>query len=372
MKKSLFIMALGAIALTSCSQDEVIEVQKDAISFAAFNENASRADILKSADLVGKEFKVWGVVAEGATPTYISYIDGINCTVTGTRTNIQSGYYWPTGTMDFYAVYPADVANASLGTPSAYASNTAGITGVEVADANNQTDILYALTTGQTKKTEDVPLNFKHALSQVVFKVKIADNVEQDIEVKLNSVTVKNLIKKGNFSFPKAATTDAGVGSWTLSEDAGDAGASYVVSPTDYIIDNIDATTATNVTEETNPMLIIPQSHNIESSKANWNVNGLFVVNTTVTAKYNRDANPDYETSINLVNTPTYIPVTFAWEPGKKYVYTFIYDANGNGGVDENGDEQMLPITFSVGVVDFVTDLNGDSQDNDEEEVTLE
>lgn len=369
MKKSLFIMALGAIALTSCSQDEIIEVQKDAISFAAITENAGRATITTTSTIA--DFKVWGIVAEGGN--YLNYFDpaGEVINVTG-LTNLSSGYYWPSGTMDFYAVSPSTIINASVGSPSEFASNTAGITGVEVSNATAQTDILYALTTGQTKKTEDVPLNFKHALSQVVFKVKIADNVEQDIEVKLNSVTVKNLIKKGNFSFPKAATTDAGVGSWTLSEDAGDAGASYVVSPTDYIIDNIDATTATNVTEETNPMLIIPQSHNIESSKANWNVNGLFVVNTTVTAKYNRDANPDYETSINLVNTPTYIPVTFAWEPGKKYVYTFIYDANGNGGVDENGDEQMLPITFSVNVVDFVTDLNGDSQDNDEEEVTLE
>lgn len=31
MKKSLFIMALGAFALTSCSQDEVLDVQKDAV-----------------------------------------------------------------------------------------------------------------------------------------------------------------------------------------------------------------------------------------------------------------------------------------------------------------------------------------------------
>lgn len=369
MKKSLFIMALGAIALTSCSQDEVIEVQKDAISFAAFSDNASRVTPTTTGTI--QNFKVWGIVAEGEN--YLNYFDPAGEVINVTSiTNLSSGYYWPSGTMDFYAVSPSTINNASVGTPSEFASNTAGITGVEVADATNQTDILYALTTGQTKKTEDVPLYFKHALSQVVFKVKIADNVEQDIEVKLNSVTVKNLIKKGNFSFPKAATTDAGVGSWTLSVDAADAGVSYVVTPTDYMIDNIDATTATNVTAETDPMLIIPQSHSIESSKTNWNVNGLFVVDTTVTAKYDREGDDDiYETSINLVNTPTYIPVTFSWEPGKKYVYTFIYDANGNGGVDQDGDEQMLPITFSVNVVDFVTDLNGDSQDNDEEVVTL-
>ena len=358
MKKSLFIMALGAIALTSCSQDEVIEVQKDAISFAAFNENASRADILESDDLIGKKFKVWGVVAEGATPTYISYIDGITCTVTGTKADISSGYYWPTGTMDFYAVYPADVANASLGTPSAYASNTAGITGVEVADANNQTDILYALTTGQTKTTADVPLNFKHALSQVVFKVKIADNVAQDIEVKLNSVTLKSLVKKGNFAFPKTApTTGAGVGSWTLSDVAEDLDKDYELADINYVINNY-TTADKKVSEETTPMLVIPQSKATQAAYtgSSWETdnNGLFVVNTTVTAKYDRDGNSgDYETSINLVNTPTYIPVTFTWEPGKKYVYTLVYTASGTGGKDANNNDQLLPIEFSVDVLDF-------------------
>ena len=36
-------MALGTIALTSCSQDEVLEVKQDAIAFSAITENASRA-----------------------------------------------------------------------------------------------------------------------------------------------------------------------------------------------------------------------------------------------------------------------------------------------------------------------------------------
>lgn len=358
MKKSLFIMALGAIALTSCSQDEIIEVQKDAISFAAFNENASRATILKTTDLVDQEFKVWGVVAEGATPTYISYIDGINCKVTGTATDISSGYYWPTGTMDFYAVYPAGVANASLGTPSAYASNTAGITGVEVADANTQTDILYALTTGQTKTTADVPLKFKHALSQVVFKVKIHDNVEQDIEVTLKSVTLKSLVKKGDFAFPKTApTTGDGVGSWTLSNEVEDIDKDYELAEINYVINNY-TTVDKKVSAETAPMLVIPQSKVTKAAYtgSSWETdnNGLFVVNTTVTAKYDREGNNgDYETSINLVNTPTYIPVTFTWEPGKKYVYTLIYTASGTGGKDENNKDQLLPIKFSVEVVNF-------------------
>ena len=67
-----------------------------------------------------------------------------------------------------------------------------------------------------------------------------------------------------------------------------------------------------------------------------------------------RDGNAgDYETSINLVNTPTYIPVTFTWEPGKKYVYTLVYTASGTGGKDENNNDQLLPIEFSVDVVDF-------------------
>ena len=58
MKKSLFIMALGAIALTSCSQDEVLEVKQDAIAFSAITENASRATASTTLD----KFKVYAYV----------------------------------------------------------------------------------------------------------------------------------------------------------------------------------------------------------------------------------------------------------------------------------------------------------------------
>ena len=356
MKKSLFIMALGAIALTSCSQDEIIEVQKDAISFAAFSDNASRATETTTATI--ESFKVWGVVNENGNN--ISYFDpdGVVLNVTANQMNIASGYYWPTGTMDFYAVSPANIANASLGTPSAFATNSAGIADVVVANANTQTDILYALTTGQTKTTADVPLSFQHALSQVVFKVKIAEDVQQKIEVKINDVTLSKLVKKGSFAFPKTATTSDGVGSWTLSEEAEDL-LDYMIAPNATIenyTEDGEGALVNNVSAETEPMLVLPQAKAIAATQSAgvWDSNGLFILDTTVAAKYDREGIAgDYETSINLVNTPTYIPVTFNWEPGKKYIYTIVYTAAGNGGVDQNGNNQLLPIKFSVEVEDF-------------------
>ena len=69
MKKSIFMVALAALAMTSCSQDEVLEVKKDMITFGTYADNASRATITTTATIA--DFKVWGVVAEGNA--FISY-----------------------------------------------------------------------------------------------------------------------------------------------------------------------------------------------------------------------------------------------------------------------------------------------------------
>ncbi|MDD6132933.1 MAG: hypothetical protein PUB55_09315, partial [Bacteroidales bacterium] len=43
------------------------------------------------------------------------------------------------------------------------------------------------------------------------------------------------------------------------------------------------------------------------------------------------------------------------WEPGKRYVYTFIFTETGNGGYDPgSGDQVLIPIKINITVDDFV------------------
>jgi hypothetical protein len=55
------------------------------------------------------------------------------------------------------------------------------------------------------------------------------------------------------------------------------------------------------------------------------------------------------------------IPVSFDWEPGKKYIYTFVF-GEGNGGYEGGEDPDsptpgvdpvLTPITYTVTVDDF-------------------
>lgn len=348
MKKSLYIMALGAIALTSCSQDEIIEVKKDAISFATATENASRATIYDATNLTA--FNVSGIVKDGVT--YKTYFDKITMN-DGTKEGsiYNSGYYWPMGNMDFYAYAPTTLSFV-LGEPDAAASKTgdkaAKITGVTIpTDATTQADIVYALSTNNAKPAtaNPVDLNFRHALSQVDFKVKIDANVAQAIKVVVNSITVKNLQGTGVYSFPTTETdtgTD-GKGTWAISGELTD----YSVTPgwgalTNGATGKTEAVTAT----ATKSMLLLPQTIEASTYSSGWSAKGLFILEADVYSVVGG-------TEVQLVSEPTYVPVEINWEEGKHYTYTFVYSADGNGGKTDDNEDQLIPIQFRLSVDDF-------------------
>lgn len=347
MKKSLFIMALGAIALTSCSQDEVLEVKKDAISFATITGNASRATTYNSTTNKVTKFKVTGLVTD-ATSTK-AYFENLTL-ATAVSGVYDSGYYWPTGTMDFYAVAPEDYS-ITTGTLAAAASKVgdaaAKIKNVTIAaDATSQADIVYALSTGKTKPAAATPvdLNFQHALAQVDFKVKIDASVKQALKVVVKSVTVKNLQGTGDYSLPSSTTdTDTdGKGSWAISGDLVD----YKVTPaTAFTINNGTGSTEVE-TDATESMLLLPQAIAASTYDSGWTAKGLFVLEADV---YSMEGGNE----VLLVSEDTYIPYAIDWAEGNKYTYTFVYTASGNGGKTDDNKDQLIPIQFTLSVDDF-------------------
>ena len=348
MKKSIFMVALAALAMTSCSQDEVLEVKKDAITFGTYADNASRATITTTNSMTN--FKVYGVHYDGTPTTYSSYIDGLVCerATTGTSwVNHDSGYYWPMGTMDFYAVSPSDNI-ITMGTLGAVAANEAQIKDYVITDAatGNVEDLLYAVTVGETKKAEDVQLNFKHALSQIAFNVKVASDFTQSVTLEVKSISIVNVLNKGTFAYPKAATTTSESASdallWTPASDA--VAKTYTITPTSYTVAYSKGTAAEG--GETASMLLMPQAIDASAAPA-WTSGSHFILNIDI---------KDTATGIYLVkDEPTYVPFDIDWRQGVKYVYTFTYSNTGNGGVDENGNDQLYKIKFACAVAEFAT-----------------
>ena len=199
MKKSLFIAALATLALASCSKNEVIELQQDQIKFSAVADNASRGTVVTTATL--NNFYAWGWVEQDdaiANDYETLYFKDVLFEKVGANFISQTtNYWWPTGAMKFYATN-LDNVELESGTFEYEVSTT----------LNAQKDLLYAAMFNQTKK-EVVDLNFRHALSQIVFQVGVDEKgANLPLEVTIKRINLAGINNKANFTMPTANTNE--------------------------------------------------------------------------------------------------------------------------------------------------------------------
>lgn len=384
MKKSLFLIALASMAVVGCSKDEITEINPDnAIKFTATAAKATRATptTTESINTKGSQFHVWAF-ASGQSD--IKFMNDL-ATCDGQYWNYATNKYWPnTGTVDFYAVHPTSLA--TLATVNATTQNIANFTVDQ--DVTKQIDFIYALNLDEKKQTTAVPMNFRHALSQIVFAAESGTN--SNIEVQINAVSVHNIKESGNYTFPELETTkqletDTGAetedsnedgikdtyGEWHLDDKLNYFAAGITnrtINPgqtatltksTDKVEDNpdteVDETTAAT-TEDA--LLLLPQE-----AKA-WDPNTEYIGSTAVTGK-DKTQGAYFKISCKVLDATTdvylygnatsyddvYVPVDIDWEQGKKYIYTFVFD-NG-AGYNPEGDPVLVPIKFTVTVDEF-------------------
>ena len=164
MKKYLYI-ALAAAALTSCSSDDTLDVQKEAIAFGdAFVENGTRAatDPSYGPQNEIKSFTVYGTV-EG-----VNIFNG----ATVTKGDAEYGAAWSCPVTQYW-VDDADYEFAAVvGATKTNCDNTTKMPTSLEYTASNQTDMLYqkVTTTGQpTTNGGLVAFTFNHLLAKAKF-----------------------------------------------------------------------------------------------------------------------------------------------------------------------------------------------------------
>lgn len=373
MKKILFSAAM-ALVLVSCSRDEVIEINRDSdeIRFGVVTDAATRAaDVYCNNNLPGA-FNVWAKY-DNAT-----YIDGDLIEKDGTAWVNRTGVrYWPkTGNVIFYAQVNAETAfqwNNGAPTIKDYTVPTA------VAD---QKDLLYAVKS-QGRSDNPVTLNFRHALSQIVFQAK---NTNANLYVEIKGVTICNLGNVNTFTYNSADTDENIVnhegttgtitydGSWGTWGPLNGGSTNYRVELTEAVpvpgdgeVKSLTNTNNTGKEFSSNAMLLLPQTTTPwapgPDNGTPANQDGTYFL---VDCKIWNVAGDAYAASdVILWEGPAAVPVAFTWEQGKKYIYTFVF-GNGNGGYDpEPGPDPnpdptpdpepvLIPITFEVTVDDFV------------------
>lgn len=375
--KRFFFGAFGLLALASCSNDELTSVNRDGdeIAFSVVTNSATRAADVYCNNNKPSGFEVWATY-DGAT-----YINGDQITYNENNSkweNTSGTRYWPDGEVSFFAhVNAGDAFNWNGGQPKI--ENF--MVGTDVA---TQQDLLYAVKTASKGTDGKAELNFRHALSQIVFQAK---NTNPNLYVEISGVSVCKVKNQGTFTYPTDDTSDKvgehnGSGSidydnqnWGTWSTSGTQKYDVTFNPValngNKTATAVSLTSANQTGKEFNgqAMLLLPQT----STKWDVGTNATTGKPENQTGTYFLVKCRIYNVAGNVVDTEkdvclwgengaenVAIPVALNWEQGKKYIYTFVF-GDGNGGYDPDPDDPdpdptpvLVPITFEVTVDDFV------------------
>ena len=327
MKRSVLI-ALAAFALAGCAKESVVDSALtnagNAIGFNTYS-NITRGNPFDNNPEFAASGNVFGVTA------FISTSD--------------SPYmgYWPTQgeTLSFYAYAPYTKNGVAI--PVAYTKGDGMImTDYTVpADDAGQVDLMYAsaLNVAKASPAVKVPLQFKHAMTQVRFKAKAkGDGVF--IDVKENGIKLSNLKSKGTFTL-----SAAGAASWSITE--GNLTEYTAVFPETKEITNAEAK---NLYDADKALILLPQEFAAKTGDGDM-TGGTLTISCKIYYKDN-NATPQY--LFGSADTYADYTVPFSskkvtgdtegeeiWKMNKRITYTLTVTGN------------LEPILFETSVVDW-------------------
>ena len=389
MKKNFLILAAAALTFAACSSDETLSTNEAAldanvIGFRSFVNSASRAAINPGVMLnfaTGNKFNVYANYYNGSSN--VKYFQEDFEKQDGSTFTSVNKYYWPadlgTGdpakTMTFTAIYGATQKADNPGVIDDYTPATA---------AASQVDVLVAkkAVTANPGAT-GVELEFRHALSQVVVKVK---NTEPNLKISISEMRIGKIKTVGDFSYSGDGTGKVSQGDWTPDTEG-----SYTQTSLGVTFTGTNGGTSDNEVKTLgSPWLIVPQVKvaTQEYSSANSSAPSITAsTEPTIVGNYlalkmvikNNSANEEVIASERWCCWP--ISQDFA--PGYKYI--FLIDA-GTGGyqpVDINNEKTDLdtvlgsPIVFAAtcsivpwdtydGDGDSTADADGDSDNTND------
>lgn len=335
MKKNFFLAAVVLAAMSSCSKDEVVEVNNgNAITFRASMDRAvSRGSETNLANLGA--FKVTAVGNGQNYFTDLSVTDG-----GGAGWQTATTYYWPSFQLSFFAYAPQNVGSGTVTISNTEKKITSFSPNQTVAD---QKDLVIAYNTGDRLKNETsgVALNFKHALSQIEVKAKCGNS---NMKIEVLGVKVMNVSGTADFTFPENAPTETSYtlaqGQWDNLQEANGNG---------YMIKGSSPVTLTgeaqSIMMNSGNFMLIPQQ------LTKWGetpvTTGAYL--SVLCRIYSKDGSKEvllYPLATSSDNKAekyglSAVAIDTNWLPGKKYTYTLTFcgEGSGAGRIDPNPDQ---------------------------------
>ena len=287
------IIAVGAaLALTACVNNEMVDdAAPKELSFKSFNLGESTRG-----DFEGSEFMVYAKFTNaGDGSDYGNFWGDAAKEITKQggvwKVNEGTKYYWPkAGAISFWGYYPKGQAGVTFNTTN----------GVMVADVDAaEAAVLMLADPAQSKfmTGNDVPMVFKHAGAQVIFRFANA-SATSGFNLTITDVAISNVSASANYQW------------------SGWSGWSNVATTLSDGTDNAIANTAIG-TDDIYTFNVVPQAVDVIADKKI--TIGYSVEDTNAGYSYNGTATLD-ATDWN-VNTKHYYNVTFNFTAGEEIIF---------------------------------------------------
>ena len=368
MKKStVMLWAIFGALLMGCSDEEIANVEtssRNAIGFNVLSNAAeTRATPTTPSNLTSTDFDVFAFTADGTA--FMGKVDteyghdGVNIVYKDNKWDYKNANdlrYWPSEALDFYAFNPGTVSEDMMVFYSWEATKDVQKISYTCMDeygsgtTHANYDVMYAMAKGQTKDMNNgiVKFNFKHILSQVVFKAKTQyDNMQVDIDM----IKIHNFKFAGAFTLPATAEE---TGSWSSSDLAFPHAFTVVKNANITVNSN---TAATDISTKT-PMLNIPQTLTAWTvsapNKSKLEADNAKQCYLEISCKI-RQSGAYLLGSASEYKT-IYVPFGDTWVAGKRHIYTLIF----GGGYDDQGEAVLNPIRFDAETTGWVDADNKD------------
>ena len=350
MKKLFFLAAAAVVALAACTQNniDVDSIEGRVINFNTVAGKATKAPI--TGTTYHYNYSSFGVFAwylasgdwntAAANSSAVAYMGSGSplaspVEITWNETKDiwapASTYYWPLqGKLTFIAYSPYDAATATFSnegvlTLTGYTLDTTVADQVDllysaVAANKTQNESFYedsdnSKNSGTAEGDKGVNIQFKHALSQIIFKAKTADEVyDAGLSFKIDSI------------FVNAASTAASMTVTNPAVDAAPAGITTWNTPGTKLEFDVRVTA---FPEAANTYLTKTLSDPIGDALLAIPVTEFDTTDPTITVKYTLyrlSDNQNLGSKTVTVNVKNVDDIVTSWQAGKKYEYDLKID----------------------------------------------
>lgn len=391
------MVALMVLTLTSCMNNEEIERNPEtAVSFRVVSNKATKGTELTTSSLTNFDVRAYRT-ANGTTNDDLFFTGSLEGSNAAGWKYQGHTMFWPESNVNIFSFAPQGTINSVV-----------DATGVEVPNfvVDGGTDVVYAMNaneSGAKHIADPVQLNFRHAMSQIVFRVS---NTNWRLYIEIYGIRIVGINNTGSFRVENKTTDAESKGecvwinqsaskpikevSYTAMETRNSENVAVMQEKAGQTLFEgnfeggvLGGNTPAGQPAETSPLFLMPQmlpTWNVSAnpdgtykSDGSARIEILCVIRQKCLPLWDWDPWPwmkiwprESTPADKLVNGAAWvaIPLTnptevvngetveVGWKPGRRYVYSLIF-GDGAGFNPDLDTPSLIPVTYKVAIGNF-------------------